>query len=183
MSLIDSISSMDRRSLANYISGLIKEIERSDWCNEQAGILIALLKRVLMELGQEEHNLSIPTYKVCYKSGNKEYNVTYCSSLSKAKRILRQRFIALKKSPDVAMEFEIEEYGVEGGFLPSTRKIVISNRDMRVARPGRFKFYEVRMESDEKVVPVQLILTQVCKNEESALQSGNVMPFPASRGV
>ena len=50
---------------------------------------------------------------------------------------------------------------MKASMAPDLVQSVITNSDVKLEAPGRFKFYEVRMLQNGQIIPVQFILTNV----------------------
>lgn len=157
------IDKMSRGELVDFLTGFVEAVEQDKWCSteEDRGFL-CLHKKILAELSQQRvYKVSnIDANDIAY-GGVKEYDTKYFASLKAAKRELSKRFKRQRKHPFVAAPDEVQELGVDSGINSSLVQSVITNEDMRLRAPGRFKFYEVRMLQDNQIVPVQFVLTSI----------------------
>ena len=74
---------------------------------------------------------------------------------------VKKRVEALAANPFVAGPDEVQSLGVKASMAPDLVQSVITNSDVKLEAPGRFKFYEVRMLQNGQIIPVQFILTNV----------------------
>ena len=144
--------------LKDFVEGLGKctdlSVEEQDF--------ITLQKRVIWELSHARiYKVSTADLSYINTTGPREFDIRYFSSLGAAKRELIKRERTMATNVNVAAPNEIQKLGVNASFAPELVKSVITNSDVKLGIPGRFKFYEVRILQNEQIIPVQFILTAV----------------------
>ena len=148
---------MNRAQLLQYMKDFVDIIEKSDMD------FINIQKRAIWELSHDRiYKVSTAYYNTKSSSQYTESDVKYFSSVNAAKREIKQRLKKLLKNPYVAGPDEVSDSRMVMGIAPNLVTSVISNAQVPLRTPGRFKFYEVRMVTQKrKVVPIQFILAEV----------------------
>jgi len=156
-------SNMNRAQLLQYMKDFVDIIEKSDVLSEEDMDFINIQKRAIWELSHDRiYKVSTAYYNTKSSSQYTESDVKYFSSVNAAKREIKQRLKKLLKNPYVAGPDEVSDSRMVMGIAPNLVTSVISNAQVPLRTPGRFKFYEVRMVTQKrKVVPIQFILAEV----------------------
>ncbi len=177
---------LSRQELIGYLMDFVEGLERHELDADEQGF-VELHKKIIWELAHDRiYKVSTARASSLSESGVIEYDIQYFSSLSAAKRELRERMEKQRKHPYLAGPDEVQEHIVQGSLVPDLIKSVVSNTDLPIEAPGRFKFYEVRMLRNGNIVPVQFVLTDVhitpsvlespSKNSRKS-KNGKVIPF------
>ena len=155
---------MSREDLIVYLTKFIGAIEQNWDLSEEEQEFICLHKKILSTL-QHDRVYKVCNVEVCgstpEEGGVKEYNTRYYSSLKAAKRELRRRAKKLARHPFVAQPDEVQELGIDRGVAPDLVQSVVTNADLQVPVPGRFKIYEIRMLQDGRILPIQFVLSSI----------------------
>ena len=172
------LKSMNRQNFIDYLEGLRKRLDVS--VNGDVDLL-ALINKVLTEMEMGSSVIEPKSiFKVYTVSENKISAPKFYGSLKQAKKDLAGRLKSLKRSPNVAFEEEIVEFGVKDSVAPEVAKPIITNQDFTIKALGRFNFFEVRlMGEDDQITPAQLILIEIRLEDARHLQlNGNAKKKP-----
>lgn len=190
-------NNMSRDELISYLTQFVDAIEHNWELSEEEAEFVDLHKKIIAELSRgriyKVSNIEA-VGSISKLHSPKEYNVRYFASLSAAKRELRQRAKELSKHPFVARPDEVAELGIDRGIAPSLTQSIVTNADIQIPVPGRFKIYEIRMLQKRQIVPVQFVLTSInvaasgpektkkkSRNTHSSAEAekrGIIIPFP-----
>lgn len=174
------INDMTREELVQYLFDFVEALERSNDLSELSGEerdFISLQKKIINELLHDRvYKVSTAGFSGRSSIGLMERDIRYFSSLKAAKKEVKRRMEELVKNPFVAGPDEVQTLGLEGGFAPDLIDSVITNSDITVKAPGRFKFYEVRMVKNGEIFPVQFILTNVHVSPSGFQDVGSPQP-------
>lgn len=183
---------MNRTELLNFMDGYMRRLDDISPTDENERIWIALQMRLYEEIKLDKPIFKVSNMELVQNSygGAVEYNTKYFVSLRAAKRELRSRLKELSRSSDtafIARPEEIMDANLSEGVAPSLIQSIITNQDLLMRAPGRFKFYEVRICEEKGIVPIQLVLTQINVVPKISSETrennriGITFPFPNRR--
>ena len=156
------INDLSKDDLIQLLKDFVEGLEKCTDLSAEEQDFITLQKRVIWELSHARiYKVSTADLSYINTTGPREFDIRYFSSLGAAKRELIKRKRAMAANLNVATPNEIQKLGVNASFAPELVKSVITNSDVKLGIPGRFKFYEVRILQNEQIIPVQFILTAV----------------------
>jgi len=194
------IENMGKKELVNFLEEFVATIvcDESEEITQEMHDFICLQQKIITELSRQRiYKVSNVDMSDFARTGVKEYQTEYFSSLNAAKRELKKRFLQQKVHPFVAAPDEIQDIGLADGVKPSLVQSVVSNSAVPLRAPTRYKFYEVRMLQDNQIIPVQFMLTSIdpipaafplakrkangSKENLEILKKGLVIPFDKLR--
>lgn len=156
------ISDLNRDELIQYLQDFVEGMENHDDLSEEERDFVKLHRKVIWELSHDRiYKVSTADLSHINTTGLREFDIQYFASLGAAKKELKKRVEALAANPFVAGPDEVQSLGVKASMAPDLVQSVITNSDVKLEAPGRFKFYEVRMLQNGQIIPVQFILTNV----------------------
>ena len=156
------INDLSKDDLIQLLKDFVEGLEKCTDLSAEEQDFITLQKRVIWELSHARiYKVSTADLSYINTTGPREFDIRYFSSLGAAKRELIKRERTMAANANVAAPNEIQKLGVNASFAPELVKSVITNSDVKLGIPGRFKFYEVRILQNEQIIPVQFILTAV----------------------